>query len=132
LTSVRMQPRPAATTPAALTDTLYASGPQVRDDMTVEVALSVMTGARTGHLLICDEDDQCTGLVTEARLTAVRDHPSYTDQVRLRDVIGAGGPFAPPVAGMPGTGCAARYRQPSVLCVGHERDGALGVVTLAS
>ncbi|MGW7267177.1 CBS domain-containing protein [Streptomyces sp. NPDC054842] len=54
--------------------------------MTVEVALSVMASARTGHLLICDEDDQLTGRVTRARLTAVRDSPGYTDRVRLRDV----------------------------------------------
>ncbi|MEU1038326.1 CBS domain-containing protein [Streptomyces sp. NPDC005551] len=63
-----------------------ASAPHVRDDMTVEVALSVMASARTGHLLICDEDDQLTGRVTRARLTIVRESPGYTDRVRLRDV----------------------------------------------
>lgn len=45
-------------------------GPQVCDDMTVEVALSVMAGARTGHLLVCDNDGLCTGLLTQAQLTA--------------------------------------------------------------
>lgn len=57
--------------------------------MTVEVALAVMSGARAEHLFLCDEDDQCTGLVTQAQLAAVRDSPSYTDVVRLRDVIDA-------------------------------------------
>ncbi|MGW7077938.1 CBS domain-containing protein [Streptomyces sp. NPDC054866] len=55
--------------------------------MTVELALSVMAGASAGHLFLCDEDDQRTGLITLARLVAVRDSPAYTDQVRLRDVL---------------------------------------------
>ncbi|WP_255955983.1 CBS domain-containing protein [Streptomyces odontomachi] len=68
------------------TDGVDATGPQVWNDMTVEVALSVMAAARTRHLVVCDEDGQCTGLVTRARLTTVRDSPGYTDRVRLRDV----------------------------------------------
>ncbi|WP_345675770.1 hypothetical protein [Yinghuangia aomiensis] len=40
--------------------------------MTVEVALAVMSGARTERLLLCDEDDRCTGLVTRTQLAAVR------------------------------------------------------------
>ncbi|MEV0239373.1 CBS domain-containing protein [Streptomyces sp. NPDC050674] len=60
--------------------------PWIRDDMTVEVALSLMAGARVDHLVLCDGDDQSTGLVTLARLTALRDAPTYTDRVRLRDV----------------------------------------------
>jgi CBS domain-containing protein len=31
-----------------------AGGPQVCDDMTVEVALAVMAAARTGRLVVCD------------------------------------------------------------------------------
>ncbi|MEU3742075.1 MULTISPECIES: CBS domain-containing protein [unclassified Streptomyces] len=62
-------------------------GPQVRDDMTVELALSVMAGAGAGHLFLCDEDDQCTGLITRARLIEVRESHAYTDQIRLRDVL---------------------------------------------
>ena len=65
-----------------------AAGPQVCDDMTVEVALSVMAAARTGRLVVCDEDGQCTGLVTRAQLTAVRDSSGYTDRIRLRDILG--------------------------------------------
>lgn len=66
---------------------MHASEPRVRDDMTVEVALSLMAGARVGRLLLCDGDDQCTGSVTRARLVAFRDGPAYTDRVRLRDVL---------------------------------------------
>ncbi|WP_394814244.1 CBS domain-containing protein [Streptomyces dubilierae] len=62
-------------------------GPRVRDDMTVEVALSLMAGARVDHLVLCDGDDQSTGLVTLARLAGVTGSPAYTDRIRLRDVI---------------------------------------------
>lgn len=99
MTPVRTQLRPtlpAATHPAA-TDAVDPAGPQVCDDMTVEVALAVMAGARIGHLLVCDKDDQCTGLVTRAQLTTVRDSPSYTDRIRLRDLSEHGGPSAPRV-----------------------------------
>lgn len=68
-------------------DDMDTSGPRVRDDMTVEVALSVMAGARVEHLLLCDGDDQCTGSVTRAELTAHRDSSTYTDRIRLRDVL---------------------------------------------
>ncbi|MCF2531488.1 hypothetical protein [Yinghuangia soli] len=63
------------------------SGPRVSVDMTVEVALSVMFSALSDHLFLCDEDDQRTGVVTRAQLAAIRDSPSYTDRVRLQDVI---------------------------------------------
>ncbi|MER7837448.1 CBS domain-containing protein [Streptomyces sp. NPDC096040] len=65
----------------------YAAGPRVRDDMTVEVALSLMAGARVDHLVLCDGDDQRTGLITLARLALLRDSPTYTDRIRLRDVL---------------------------------------------
>ncbi|MEU7721627.1 CBS domain-containing protein [Streptomyces tibetensis] len=60
--------------------------PRISDDMTVEVALSVMAGAQVDHLVLCDGDDQGTGLVTLARLTVQRNAPTYTDRVRLRDL----------------------------------------------
>lgn len=69
-------------------DTVDTAGPQVGDDMTVEVALAVMAGARTAHLLVCDDDGLCTGLVTRAQLTTVRDSSVYTDRIRLRDIPG--------------------------------------------
>ncbi|MFB7509530.1 CBS domain-containing protein [Streptomyces broussonetiae] len=78
-------------------DPADAAGPQVWEDMTVEVALSVMAAARTGHLVVCDEDGLCTGLVTRARLTAVRDGSGYTDRIRLRDVADVIRPFSSPL-----------------------------------
>jgi CBS domain-containing protein len=63
------------------------SGPQVSDDMTVEVALSLMAGARVDHLVLCDGDEQRTGLVTLAGLAVLRDSAAYTDRLRLRDVL---------------------------------------------
>ncbi len=92
MTPVQMQPRPTHPAPAHRTeaDTGDMDGPQVCDDMTVEVALSVMAGARTGHLLVCDNDGLCTGLVTRAQLTTVRDSSAYTDRLQLRDLSGDG------------------------------------------
>ncbi|MEU4871926.1 MULTISPECIES: hypothetical protein [Streptomyces] len=57
--------------------------------MTVEVALSLMAGAGVEYLVLCDGDDQYTGAVSRARLTAFRDSPAYSDRIRLRDVPGA-------------------------------------------
>ncbi|MEV5608827.1 hypothetical protein [Streptomyces sp. NPDC052225] len=54
--------------------------------MSVEVALAIMTAARTGRLAVCDQDDERTGLVTRTGLTAVRASSAYTDRVRLRDI----------------------------------------------
>ncbi|MCP9945361.1 hypothetical protein LUX12_12090 [Streptomyces somaliensis] len=112
MTVVRTQPRPANTAPAERTaaGTADEAGPRVRGGMTVEVALSVMAGARTGRLLLCDEDGRCTGLVTRARLTAVRESPSYTDRIRLRDVLGGHRPPAPSAA--PGPGHAVHRDRP--------------------
>ncbi|WP_374105852.1 hypothetical protein [Streptomyces sp. AC495_CC817] len=68
---------------------------RVGDDMTVEVALSVMAGAGVEHLLLCDGDDESTGRVSRAELVVHRGSSAYTDRVRLRDVLG--GPFACPI-----------------------------------
>ncbi|MEW2548917.1 hypothetical protein AB0910_24645 [Streptomyces sp. NPDC047002] len=86
------------------TDAMDSAGPRVWAAMTVEVALSVMAAARTGQLAVCDEDGQCTVLVTLARLTSVRDSAGYTDRTRLGDIVrGAGMPGAPssPAAARP-------------------------------
>ncbi|AEN11028.1 MULTISPECIES: CBS domain-containing protein [unclassified Streptomyces] len=83
MTLVQTQSRPAS--PRSV-DTAV---PEVWDDMTVEVALSVMAGARVGYLLVCDGDGQCTGRVTRAQLSAVRAGSAYTDRTRLRDLTGA-------------------------------------------
>ncbi|MET7695758.1 CBS domain-containing protein [Streptomyces sp. NPDC005483] len=63
------------------------AGPRVCDDMTVEVALSLMAGARVDHLVLCDGDEQRTGLVTLAGLAGLRDSAAYTDRLQLRDVL---------------------------------------------
>jgi hypothetical protein len=89
LTPVRMlhhraDPAPA---PTKRIDVGAASGPRVFDDMTVEVALSLMASARVEYLLLCDGDDQCTGAVSRTRLAAFRDSSAYTDRSRLRDVL---------------------------------------------
>ncbi|WUD78615.1 CBS domain-containing protein [Streptomyces sp. NBC_00510] len=104
-------------------------GPQVWDDMTIEVALSVMASARTGHLVVCDEDGRCTSLVTHAQLTAVRDGYGYTDQVRLREVAGDGGPFASPMTKMTEAQHIMRHRQLAAVPVVDEHGCAVGVLT---
>ncbi|HEY9328896.1 CBS domain-containing protein [Streptomyces fungicidicus] len=100
MTLDQTQFRPASAHPAysRVADTMEAAGPQVWKDMTVEVALSVMAAARTGQLVVCDEDGMCTGLVTRDRLTAVRDGSGYTDRLRLRDVADVFWPFVSPPA----------------------------------
>ncbi|WP_029180639.1 CBS domain-containing protein [Streptomyces chartreusis] len=95
MTPVQTQRRQTDPCPVTVIDGMDASGPRVRDDMTVEVALSVMAGARVEHLLLCDADDQCTGWVTRAELAVHRGSSAYTDRTRLRDVLG--GPLASPV-----------------------------------
>ncbi|WAX79498.1 CBS domain-containing protein [Streptomyces sp. KMM 9044] len=110
-------------------DAVDAAGPQVWDGMTVEVALSVMAAARTGHLLVRDEDGRCTGLVTRARLIAVRDSTGYTDRVRLRDVADGGGPVTSPPTTAAGAGHAVPRRLPGARPVADEHGnvpGALG------
>ncbi|MFF3346517.1 hypothetical protein [Streptomyces sp. NPDC002779] len=79
-----------------MVDGLDASGPRVRDDMTVEVALSLLTGAGVEYLLLCDGDDQLTGSITRAELAVHRGSSTYTDRIRLRDV--APGPYHPATA----------------------------------
>ncbi|MGW1224248.1 CBS domain-containing protein [Streptomyces sp. NPDC001515] len=104
MTPVQNQPRPADAGPVppapsgagAGAGALDAAAPRVCDDMTVEVALSVMASARTGHLRICDHDSVCTALVTRAQLTVVREGPAYTDRLQLRDVLGGGRPHTAP------------------------------------
>ncbi|WP_460107081.1 CBS domain-containing protein [Streptomyces sp. YKOK-J1] len=94
MTPVQTQHQQATASPVTVVGDGDASGPRVRDDMTVEVALSVMTGARVEYLLLCDGDDQCTGSVTRAELEVHRADSTYTDRIRLRDVLG--GPFTSP------------------------------------
>ncbi len=133
MTPVQEQPRPAHADPVRRTvaEVMEAAGPQVCDDMTVEVALSVMTGARAGHLVVCDEFGECTGLVTRARLTALRDSAAFTDRIRLRDIAGAPGPFTSPRTTMAEAEHAMRYRRLRALPVVDEHGSALGVLALS-
>lgn len=133
MTLVQMQPRSVSADPVHRTvdDAMEAAGPQICDDMTVEVALSVMASARADHLLVCDEDGLCTGLVTQAQLAAVRGSDAYTDWVRLRDILGDRGPFTSPLTTMAEAEHAMRYRRVTALPVVDEQGGALGVLALA-
>ncbi|BBC32238.1 hypothetical protein SGFS_035320 [Streptomyces graminofaciens] len=96
MTLVQTQPRPASANPVHRTvvEVMDAAGPRVCDDMSVEVALAVMAAAGTGRLVVCDQDDQRTGLVTQAELAAVRDSSAYTDRLRLRDILSTPGILA--------------------------------------
>ncbi|MFE5402188.1 CBS domain-containing protein [Streptomyces sp. NPDC056580] len=88
------EPDPAPVTGA---EDIEGHGPRVCDDMTVEVALAVMAGARVEYLTVCDGDDESTGLVTRVALAVVRKSSAYTDRIRLRDV--RDGPLAPHAGG---------------------------------
>ncbi|MFD3679096.1 CBS domain-containing protein [Streptomyces sp. NPDC058613] len=133
MTLVQMQSRSANATvvPRTVNDVMEAADPQVCDDMTVEVAMAVMASARADHLLVCDEDGLCTGLVTQSQLAAIRDSAAYTDQLRLRAVLGERGPFASPATTMAEADHAMRYRRLAALPVVDERGSALGVLALA-
>ncbi|MDG9702681.1 CBS domain-containing protein [Streptomyces sp. DH37] len=130
MTLVQTHPRSTSTDSAHRTaaEAVDADGPRVWDDMTVEVALSVMAAARTGHLVVCDEDGRRTGLVTRARLTAVRDGSGYTDRVRLRDIADGGGPFASSPTAVAEAGHAVRHRRLGSLPVVDEHGSAPGVL----
>ncbi|MFJ7060057.1 CBS domain-containing protein [Streptomyces griseobrunneus] len=133
MTLVQMQPRTTQATAVGRTvaEAMDTAGPQVCDDMTVEVALSVMASARTGHLLVCDYSGLCIGLVTHARLAAVRESSAYSDRVQLRDILGDRGPFTSSVTTMAEAGHMMRYSDADALPVVDEHGSALGVLALA-
>ncbi|MFB6818038.1 hypothetical protein ACFCV8_26200 [Streptomyces sp. NPDC056347] len=131
MTLVQMQPHSAdtAAVPRAVLDAMSTAGPQVCDDMTVEVALSVMASARTGHLRVCDNDALCTALVTRAQLTTVRDSPAYTDRLQLRDVLGDRGPHASPATTT--AGHTTYHRRAAIPSAVDEQDSTPGVLAPA-
>ncbi|MEU7564679.1 CBS domain-containing protein [Streptomyces fradiae] len=131
LVQTRFRPESAHRVHGTVADTMEAAGPQVWGDMTVEVALSVMAAARTGHLVVCDDDGLCTGLVTRARLRAVRDGSGYTDRIRLRDIADVIAPFVSPLTTRAEAERALRRRRLGVLPVVDERGNALGVLALS-
>ncbi|WP_153547140.1 CBS domain-containing protein [Streptomyces sp. RB17] len=73
--------------PVTAVEDIEGHGLRVCDDMTVEVALAVMAGARVEYLTVCDGDDESTGSVTRVRLAVLRDSSAHTDRIRLRDVL---------------------------------------------
>ncbi|MFF8036415.1 hypothetical protein [Streptomyces sp. NPDC016626] len=58
MTLAQMQFRPASAHPVhgTVANTMDAAGPQIRQDATVEVTLSVTAAARREHLVVRDED----------------------------------------------------------------------------
>ncbi|MFH8805575.1 CBS domain-containing protein [Streptomyces sp. NPDC017936] len=127
-TQFRSTPTNAVQTAA---DPADAAGPQVWEDMTVEVALSVMAAARTGQLVVCDEDGMCTGLVTRDRLAAVRDGSGYTDRIRLRDIADVIEPFASPLATRAEAERTMRCRRLGAPPLVDGHGNALGVLGLS-
>ena len=112
-------------------DVMDAAGPQVWYDMTVEVALSVMAAARAEHLVVCDEDARCVGLVTQARLTTVRDSSRYTDRLRLGDITDDSEPFVSPSATREEAEDAVPFGRLGLVPVVDEHGSALGVLALS-
>ncbi|MFE1030119.1 CBS domain-containing protein [Streptomyces sp. NPDC058818] len=132
MTLVQLQTRSVSVqpVPSTVADVMDAAGPQVWYDMTVEVALSVMAAAGTEHLVVCDEDARCVGLVTQARLTAVRGSSGYTDRIRLGDITDAGESFVSPLA----TRAEAEGAMPhghGLVPVVDEHGSALGLLVLS-
>jgi hypothetical protein len=111
-------------------DAMHAPGPQVDDRMAVDVALSVLIGARVPHLLLQDGDGRCTGLVTRPQLTAHRGGSWYSNRTRLRDIPLDRGPFTPSVAVLGEAEAAMRIRTLDVSPVVDEHGYALGVLVL--
>ncbi|MEU9984322.1 hypothetical protein [Streptomyces sp. NPDC050856] len=111
-------------------------GPQIGDDMVVDLALSVLTAAGVPHLLVRDADGRCAGLVTQAQLmTAHRARPSgdswYTDLTRLRDIVHDRGPFLSPVTSLRDAEPAMRGRAQWASPVVDDEGYALGVLVLS-
>lgn len=111
-------------------DAMHAPGPQVEDHMTVDVAMSVLIGARVPHLLLQDEDGRCAGLVTRAQLSAHRGGSWYSNRTRLRDIPLDRGPFTSSVAVLSEAEDAMRDRTLDVSPVIDEHGYALGVLAL--
>jgi CBS domain-containing protein len=135
LTPVPTRPRQADEpdgTGLTARDAMDAPGPQVDDHMTVDVALSVLIGARVPHLLLRDEDGRCCGLVTRAQLAAHRGGSWYRDRTRLRDIPLDRGPFTSSGAGLGAAEAAMRGRTLDVSPVVDDQGYALGVLALTT
>ncbi|SOE09060.1 CBS domain-containing protein [Streptomyces sp. 2323.1] len=115
----------------AASDVMSSPGPQVGDDMIVDVALSVLIGAGADHLLVRDEDGRCTGLITRYQMTAHHQGPWYTEETRLRDLLYDRGPFTSPLMSAHDAEGAMRQRALRASPVIGEDGHALGVVVLS-
>ncbi|MGX1274366.1 CBS domain-containing protein [Streptomyces phaeoluteigriseus] len=133
MTPVQTQSRSASAAPphGTVVEVMDAAEPRVWDDMSVEVALAVMAAARTGRLVVCDQDGQVTGLVIRTELTAVRDGSAYTDRVRLRDILGDHRSLTSPVKTVAEAEHAMRARRLGRLPVIDQRGSAPGLRALA-
>ncbi|MBQ0952799.1 CBS domain-containing protein [Streptomyces anthocyanicus] len=133
MTPGQLQDRSVGALPlrGTVADVMDAAGPQVWYDMTVEVALSVMAAARAEHLVVCDEDARCVGLVTQARLTAVRDSSRYTDRLRLGDITDDSEPFVSSSATREEAEDAVPFGRLGLVPVVDEHGSALGVLALS-
>ncbi|MEV6803049.1 CBS domain-containing protein [Streptomyces sp. NPDC051132] len=109
---------------------MHAPGPQVEDHMAVDVALSVLLGARVTHLLLRDEDGRCAGLVTRSQLAGHRGGSWYADRTRLRDLPLDRGPFTASAAVLGEAEAAMRLRTLDASPVVDEQGYALGVLAL--
>ncbi|MFE2065090.1 CBS domain-containing protein [Streptomyces sp. NPDC059467] len=124
--------RPASADGTGLTarDAMHAPGPQVDDHTAVDVALSVLIGARVPHLLLRDEDGRCVGLVTRAQFAAHRGGSWCSDRTRLRDIPLDRGPFASSTSVLGEAEATMRVPALDVSPVIDEHGNALGVLAL--
>lgn len=131
MTDTSTQPRQAGCTGPTAADAMTPPGPQAHGDMSVDVALSVLSSARTAHLLIRDEDGRCTGMVTHAQLAAHRGGSWYTDRTRLRDIAHDRGPFTATATSVHEAERAMRARELGTSPVIDADGRALGVLVLS-
>ncbi|MFF9866376.1 CBS domain-containing protein [Streptomyces sp. NPDC013953] len=114
--------------PSTVRDAMGPKGPQAGDDMILDLALSVLAAARTGHLVVCDADGRVTGLVSRTQLTA---HPAgtrYTDLTRLRDIAHDRGPFTSALTALPVAERAMRGRTQQASVVVDDDGYAVGIL----
>ncbi|WP_407284994.1 CBS domain-containing protein [Streptomyces sp. BP-8] len=110
---------------------MTSPGPQVGDDMIVDLALAVLNGARAEHLLVRDEDGRCAGLITRSQMTAHRHDVWYAEETRLRDIVYDRGLFTSPAMSVRDAERAMRRRALCASPVIDEDGHALGVLVLS-
>ncbi|MFI2347539.1 CBS domain-containing protein [Streptomyces sp. NPDC019443] len=130
MTLILTQPRQTDRIGLTAADAMTSPGPQVGDDMIVDVALSVLIGAGVGHLIVRGEDDRCAGLVSRAQLTAYRSGSWYAEDTRLRDIVHDRGPFTLSETSLHEADYAMRARKLGASPVVDEDGYILGVLTL--